>query len=181
MEDRNDLENQKHQNEIQKTPFVVRIPSYEEVVEASQPKPQSSFSQAFNFIKNSEFYTTPPQPSKGSPSPSHGTHPRSFLSISLYSSLKSDFSIGLWLDQGLLLLCYRQFVQPEAPSTSVSSTGANRNAILVSNRQVNYWILVPLCWVQCLYSNTLVTVMFRAWLDVKFVPWMWKWGVRLFI
>ncbi|KAL8470435.1 hypothetical protein ACS0TY_033064 [Phlomoides rotata] len=104
MENRSDPENQNHQK---KAPFVVRIPTYEEVVEGSQPKPQSlfdpspSFSQAFNFIKNSEFYTTPPP----APPPSTGSPSR------------------------------RQFVQPEPPSTSVSSAGSNRNSILVSNRQ----------------------------------------------
>lgn len=85
MENRGDPEIQKQKS----ASFVVQIPSYEEVVESSQPKPQSlfnpstSFSQAFNFIKNSEFYTTPPpassaQPSKDSPSSSQGPHPRSF-------------------------------------------------------------------------------------------------------
>ncbi|XP_057784975.1 DNA excision repair protein ERCC-1-like isoform X1 [Salvia miltiorrhiza] len=111
MENRGDPEQQKQNN----ASFVVKIPSYEEVVESSQPKsqslfkPSSSFSQAFNFIKNTEFYTTPPsvpvaQSSKDAPSSSQGSYPR-------------------------------QTIQSEAPSTSVSSAGANRNAIIVSHRQ----------------------------------------------
>ncbi|XP_057784992.1 DNA excision repair protein ERCC-1-like [Salvia miltiorrhiza] len=111
MENRGDPEQQKQNN----ASFVVKIPSYEEVVESSQPKsqslfkPSSSFSQAFNFIKNTEFYTTPPsapvvQSSKDAPSSSQGSHPR-------------------------------QTIHSEAPSTSVSSAGANRNAIIVSHRQ----------------------------------------------
>ncbi|GFP96761.1 DNA excision repair protein ercc-1 [Phtheirospermum japonicum] len=122
MENRGKPENQQQQQESEKeksTPFVIRIPSYEEVSESSQPKatssqslfkPSHSFSQAFNFIKNSEFYATPPpaplpsRPSEVSPSPS-GTPPP------------------------------RQAVQSEGPSTSVSSAGGNRNSILVSHRQ----------------------------------------------
>ncbi|XP_057789530.1 DNA excision repair protein ERCC-1-like [Salvia miltiorrhiza] len=111
MENRGDPEQQKQNN----ASFVVKIPSYEEVVESSQPKsqslfkPSSSFSQAFNFIKNTEFYTTPPsapvaQSSKDAPSSSQGSHPR-------------------------------QTIHSEAPSTSVSSAAANRNAIIVSHRQ----------------------------------------------
>ncbi|XP_057789522.1 DNA excision repair protein ERCC-1-like isoform X2 [Salvia miltiorrhiza] len=111
MENRGDPEQQRQNN----ASFVVKIPSYEEVVESSQPnsqslfKPSSSFSQAFNFIKNTEFYTTPPsvpvaQSSKDAPSSSQGSYPR-------------------------------QTIQSEAPSTSVSSAGANRNAIIVSHRQ----------------------------------------------
>ncbi|XP_057784985.1 DNA excision repair protein ERCC-1-like [Salvia miltiorrhiza] len=111
MENRGDPEHQKQNN----ASFVVKIPSYEEVVESSQPKsqslfkPSSSFSQAFNFIKNTEFYTTPPsvpvaQSSKDASSSSQGSYPR-------------------------------QTIQSEAPSTSVSSAGANRNAIIVSHRQ----------------------------------------------
>lgn len=98
--------------------FVIRVPSYEEVVaEASKSKaapqslfnPSPSFSQAFNFVKNSEFYETPkaaasPQTSQVRPSTAQ-TPPA------------------------------RQNVQSEGPSTSVSSSGGNRNAILVSHRQ----------------------------------------------
>ncbi|CAN4086288.1 unnamed protein product [Withania somnifera] len=57
----------------EKKSFIIHIPSYEEVMETSQSKtassplssPVPSFSQAFRFIKNSEFYS-PPQPSSSS-------------------------------------------------------------------------------------------------------------------
>ncbi|KAL3655878.1 hypothetical protein CASFOL_000274 [Castilleja foliolosa] len=119
MEKRSKPENQHQQQDREKeknAAFVIRIPSYEEVSESSQPKttsqslfnPSPSFSQAFNFIKNSEFYATPPAPSPSpslpsevSPSPSSTPPPR----------------------------------QSEGPSTSVSSAGGNRNSILVSHRQ----------------------------------------------
>ncbi|XP_025011888.1 DNA excision repair protein ERCC-1 isoform X2 [Ricinus communis] len=49
---------------------VIQIPSYQEVIESSQNpkteslfKPSQTFSQAFSFIKDSEFYTPPPQSS----------------------------------------------------------------------------------------------------------------------
>ncbi|CAA0808657.1 DNA excision repair protein ERCC-1 [Striga hermonthica] len=120
MENRRELENQQQDSGKEKnTPFVIRIPSYEEVSESSQPKttsqslftPSPSFSQAFNFVRNSEFYAAPPpapppsQPSERvSPSPSHTPPPR-------------------------------QIEQSKGPSTSISSSGGNRNAILVSHRQ----------------------------------------------
>ncbi|XP_011091480.1 DNA excision repair protein ERCC-1 isoform X1 [Sesamum indicum] len=120
MENSGGPENRQQKNDNEKqndTSFVIRIPSYEEVVEGSEPKttqhslfnPSPSFSQAFNFIKNTEFYTTPPppspsQPSEVSPSPSQAHPPR-------------------------------QIVQSEVPSTSVSSAGGSRNSILVSHRQ----------------------------------------------
>ncbi|KAI3747431.1 hypothetical protein L6452_09888 [Arctium lappa] len=53
--------------------FVIKIPSFEEVIHGSQSKtppqslfnPSHSFSQAFNSIKNTEFYAPPPPPSRG--------------------------------------------------------------------------------------------------------------------
>ncbi|XP_026406090.1 DNA excision repair protein ERCC-1-like isoform X3 [Papaver somniferum] len=103
---------------------IIAIPCYEEVFDNSQqnPKPNQSlfnpspsFSQAFSFIKNTEFYTppppTPPTPSvpATSPSPSPSTPNNSSRTIG-----HSDAS----------------------PSTSSSvQSGQNRNAILVSHRQ----------------------------------------------
>ncbi|XP_051116038.1 DNA excision repair protein ERCC-1 [Andrographis paniculata] len=99
--------------------FTIRVPSYEEVVEASQSRtaPQSlftpSFSQAFNFVKNSEFYETPvPAPAPASSSQTSQASP-------LTSQTPPPRQIG----------------QSEGPSTSVSTSGGNRNAILVSHRQ----------------------------------------------
>jgi len=51
-----------------KSSTVIRIPSYQEVIESSQTKstppslfvPSQTFSQAFAFVKSSEFYSPPP-------------------------------------------------------------------------------------------------------------------------
>ncbi|KAL3538048.1 hypothetical protein ACH5RR_001414 [Cinchona calisaya] len=100
----------------QQSKFVINIPSYEEVMEISQPKttpssffePSTSFSQAFNFVKNSDFYSPPPPP----PPPPLTPPPPP-----------------------------RQIGLSEGPSTSATpsfSAGAgipSRNAILVSHRQ----------------------------------------------
>ncbi|XP_030467061.1 DNA excision repair protein ERCC-1 isoform X2 [Syzygium oleosum] len=56
---------------------VIKIPSYQEVLESSQPRstlqslftPSPSFSQAFSFLKSSEFYSPPPPPSPSPPPP----------------------------------------------------------------------------------------------------------------
>ncbi|KAL2514768.1 DNA excision repair protein ERCC-1 [Forsythia ovata] len=111
MEDGDD--NQKRKN----SSFVIQIPSYEQVIESSQSKktpsslfnPSTSFSQAFNFVKNSDFYTPPPpappsQPPTADASPSYTPPPR-------------------------------QIGQSEVPASSASASGVNRNAILVSHRQ----------------------------------------------
>jgi hypothetical protein len=62
----NDEENQNNQNK--KSSVVIRIPSYQEVVESSQTRstppslfvPSQTFSEAFAFVKSSEFYSPPP-------------------------------------------------------------------------------------------------------------------------
>lgn len=56
---------------------MIKIPTYEEVMGSSQSKsapsslfePSTSFSQAFNFVKNSDFYIPPPPPQ-----PTSSTH-----------------------------------------------------------------------------------------------------------
>ncbi|KAF2307173.1 hypothetical protein GH714_025282 [Hevea brasiliensis] len=93
---------------------VIQIPSYQEVMQSSQPKSQSlfkpsqTFSQAFSFIKNSEFYTPPPPPPSSSTSQS--------VPVSDDASVPSP-----------------------SPSPAVASSslqnGQSRNAILVSHRQ----------------------------------------------
>ncbi|CAA2984419.1 DNA excision repair ERCC-1 [Olea europaea subsp. europaea] len=107
MEDGDDNQKQKNSS------FVIQIPSYEQVIESSQSKampssffnPSTSFSQAFNFIKNSDFYTPPPPPvPPPDASPSNTPPPR-------------------------------QTGQSEYPASSASVSGVNRNAILVSHRQ----------------------------------------------
>ncbi|XP_019080771.1 DNA excision repair protein ERCC-1 isoform X3 [Vitis vinifera] len=96
-----------------KSSIVIKIPSYQEVLESSQSKttsslftPSPSFSQAFSFVKSSQSYTPPPPATPPPPPP-----PSS-----------------------------RQVEQLEAPSSSSSSpslsrSAQSRNAILVSHRQ----------------------------------------------
>ncbi|KAL6990270.1 hypothetical protein U1Q18_050533 [Sarracenia purpurea var. burkii] len=117
-----------HQRE--KSSFVIKIPSYQEVLETSQSQtappslftPSPSFSQAFKFIKNSEFYSPPPTapPPSASATSSQAPHPSNATSSSS-----------------------RQLDNSEIPSSSSavassslpSQTAHNRNAILVSHRQ----------------------------------------------
>lgn len=78
------MENEKNGVNQQNKAFVIEIPSYEQVIEGnSQPKttsslikPYSTFSQAFNFIKNSDLYSPPPPPppppAPSTPAPSSG-------------------------------------------------------------------------------------------------------------
>ena len=66
----NSQQNQHKRNKSSSSSTVIKIPSYQEVIESSQSKstppslfnPSKTFSQAFSFIKSSEFYTPPPQP-----------------------------------------------------------------------------------------------------------------------
>ncbi|KAL6004402.1 hypothetical protein ACLOJK_004955 [Asimina triloba] len=107
----------------------IKIPSYEEVLGSYQSKQppslftpssspsSSSFSQAFSFIKSSEFYTPPPPPPVASSSSS---------SSDLASASATPAAAAA------------------AGSTSSSSlspypSSQNRNAILVSHRQDNIW------------------------------------------
>lgn len=56
------------ESEAKKKKVVITIPSYQEVIESSQSKstppslfaPSQTFSQAFAFVKSSEFYSPPP-------------------------------------------------------------------------------------------------------------------------
>ncbi|KAK8964005.1 DNA excision repair protein ERCC-1 [Platanthera guangdongensis] len=101
---------------------LIQIPSYEDVFGSSSgggagpssrsynPPPTTSFSQAFSFIKSSEFYTPPPPMG-----PRKDQLPRT-ASDSASASCSSSYS-----------------APPSKPS--VSSSSQNRNAILVSNRQ----------------------------------------------
>lgn len=106
-----------------KQKFVIKIPSYEEVIENSQPRtaatatasasllePSTSFSQAFSFVKKSDFYTPPP------PLPP----PRAQQPPPQPSSSASSSS---------------QSIPPSSHKTEVASAVLSRNAILVSHRQ----------------------------------------------
>ncbi|KAK8957874.1 DNA excision repair protein ERCC-1 [Platanthera zijinensis] len=101
----------------------IQIPSYEDVFGSSSggggvgpssrsynPPPTTSFSQAFSFIKSSEFYTPPPPMG-----PPKDQLPRT-ASDSASASCSSSYS-----------------APPSKPS--VISSSQNRNAILVSHRQ----------------------------------------------
>ncbi|XP_047176884.1 DNA excision repair protein ERCC-1 isoform X1 [Vigna umbellata] len=102
-----------------KSSVVIRIPSYQEVVESSQAKstppslflPSQSFSQAFAFVKSSEFYAPPP------PAP---PQPREFAQSDAPSSTSTPSSAAAAASSSKL------------PSSQASQ---NRNSILVSHRQ----------------------------------------------
>ncbi|KAI5658935.1 hypothetical protein M9H77_27728 [Catharanthus roseus] len=98
----------------QQQKFLIKIPSYEEVIESSQSKsapvslfePSTSFTQAFSFVKNSDFYRPPPPPPPSQPSSSAQFH-----------------------------VPPRQTDQSEGPCTASTSAVTSRNVILVSHRQ----------------------------------------------
>ncbi|KAK7277900.1 hypothetical protein RJT34_22919 [Clitoria ternatea] len=101
-------EAEEEQSKKKKSSVVIRIPSYQEVLESSQTKstppslfvPSQTFSQAFAFVKSSEFYSPPPPLSRDS----------------VQSEGPSSTSAP--------------------PATAVSATSSTfRNAILVSHRQ----------------------------------------------
>ncbi|CAL0300080.1 unnamed protein product [Lupinus luteus] len=109
------------ENNRNKKKQVITIPSYEEVVSSSLSKstPPSlfvpshsqtqTFSEAFSFLKSSEFYSPPPPPPPTTTAPS----PSSLSRESAPSSTSTSSASAV-----------------PAPSSS-----QNRNAILVSNRQ----------------------------------------------
>ncbi|RRT78596.1 hypothetical protein B296_00000620 [Ensete ventricosum] len=100
---------------------LIKIPSYQEVLgtaNSSFPKPHNrypSFSQVF-FAKSSEFYT-PPLPPLPSPTSAAVDRPLSSTPPSSSSSGAASSSYS-----------------------SVSASGQNRNAILVSHRQVRAFL-----------------------------------------
>ncbi|CAJ2628655.1 unnamed protein product [Trifolium pratense] len=114
----NEEENQNNENK--KSSVVIRIPSYQEVIESSQTKstqqslfvPSQTFSEAFAFIKSSEFYSPPP------PLPKENNQPNA--SSSTPSTSSSTATTNVHADSSKLLN---------------SQPTQNRNAILVSNRQ----------------------------------------------
>ncbi|RDY06144.1 DNA excision repair protein ERCC-1, partial [Mucuna pruriens] len=72
MQKQNEEEVQNDDTNKKKSSVVIRIPSYQEVVESSQAKstppslfvPSQTFSEAFACVKSSEFYSPPPPPSR---------------------------------------------------------------------------------------------------------------------
>ncbi|WCJ43198.1 DNA excision repair protein ERCC-1 [Euphorbia peplus] len=105
MEEEHEEEEENRKSRSNKV--VIEIPSYQEVIDSSQPKssqsclfkPSQTFSQAFSSIKNSEFYTPPPPPRPSSDNANPSSAP-----------------------------------SPNVASPS-SQNAQNRNAILVSHRQ----------------------------------------------
>ncbi|CAI9102267.1 OLC1v1000508C1 [Oldenlandia corymbosa var. corymbosa] len=99
----------------QRSKFVINIPSYEQVLEGSQIKttppplfqPSTSFSQAFNFVKETDFYVPAP-----APPPPQPTSTAPLRQIGQFEGSSTSAK----------------------PSTSASSI-PSRNAILVSHRQ----------------------------------------------
>lgn len=125
-EERGEEQNTNSSNQNKKV--LIQIPSYQEVIESSQVKPtqtqesslfkpSQTFSQAFSFIKNSEFYSPPPPPpSKSEHGPSSSATTSEKVSPSpLASAPAASFGGGV-------------------ASSSVQNN-QSRNAILVSHRQ----------------------------------------------
>ncbi|PKA64196.1 DNA excision repair protein ERCC-1 [Apostasia shenzhenica] len=115
---------------------LIKIPSYEEVFGSSGGRggsssshpynPPASFSEAFSFIKASEFYTPPPQPpASATAPPQEGTprrDPESEASSSVVSHCPSSYpSSGS--------------ASASSNYLSVNASAQHRNAILVSHRQ----------------------------------------------
>lgn len=74
MEDEHRGQSTESDQNKNKKKTVIKIPSFQEVLESSQSKstppslftPSQSFSQAFAFVKSSEFYSPPPPPATSS-------------------------------------------------------------------------------------------------------------------
>ncbi|MED6108840.1 Excision repair cross-complementation group 1, variant 2 [Stylosanthes scabra] len=123
----NELKEQNNKNEDganKKSSVVIKIPSYEEVLQTSQHKstptslfvPSQTFSQAFSFVKSSNFYAPPPPPT---------TTTTATASSPSSSSIERESS---------------QLNPPSSTSTSSATAASSqvaqsRNAILVSHRQ----------------------------------------------
>ncbi|KAG6590378.1 DNA excision repair protein ERCC-1, partial [Cucurbita argyrosperma subsp. sororia] len=119
MEQQGDEEENLQQTAHKKMKTIIKIPSYQEVIDSSQPKSQS-FSQAFAFLKSTEFYSPPPQPVPASPS-------QSLPDSDITNPRKND-----QLDTP----CSSTSASAATPANRLSaSSSVTRNAILVSNRQ----------------------------------------------
>ncbi|XP_073019566.1 DNA excision repair protein ERCC-1 [Primulina eburnea] len=107
MEDAGEPESRRHTSN-----FQIEIPSYEEVVQPTTTNhsifnPSSSFSQAFNFVKNSEFYSAPvPEPPPPYQSPS--AVPRGIVQ----SEVPSSSSSAPGPSRNCILVSHRQTGNP---------------------------------------------------------------------
>ncbi|RWR80800.1 DNA excision repair protein ERCC-1 isoform X1 [Cinnamomum micranthum f. kanehirae] len=131
MEDEDD----ERQQNNQKQKGLIKIPSYQEVFQSSQPKPppplfqpSSSFSQAFSFLKSSEFYTPPPPP----PPPDNASRQVAQSSASASASASTTSS-----------------------SSSPYPSTQSRNAILVSHRQKGNPLLKHIRNVRWMFADVL--------------------------
>ncbi|XP_022968744.1 DNA excision repair protein ERCC-1 isoform X2 [Cucurbita maxima] len=119
MEQGDEEENLQQTAAHKKMKTIIKISSYQEVIDSSQPKSQS-FSQAFAFLKSTEFYSPPPQPVPASSS-------QSLPDSDITNPRKND-----QLDTS----CSSTSASAATPANSLSaSSSVTRNAILVSNRQ----------------------------------------------
>ncbi|KAI8555772.1 hypothetical protein RHMOL_Rhmol05G0200500 [Rhododendron molle] len=125
-EDRRQYQSEKKSSSSSSSSFVIEIPSYQQVINPTQSQPtpslftpSPSFSQAFNFIKNSEFYSPPPAPppSTAAPQPSHTSAAAAASPSSSHAGVPSSSSSAV------------------ASSLTTAQIANNRNAILVSHRQ----------------------------------------------
>nr|XP_007144752.1 hypothetical protein PHAVU_007G181700g [Phaseolus vulgaris]ESW16746.1 hypothetical protein PHAVU_007G181700g [Phaseolus vulgaris] len=120
MQKQNEEEEKNIDGKQKKSSVVIRIPSYQEVVESSQAKstppslflPSQSFSQAFASVKSSEFYAPPPPPPQ-SRETAQSDAPSSTSTPSPAAAASST----------------------KLPASQVSQASQNRNSILVSHRQ----------------------------------------------
>ncbi|KAF4361801.1 hypothetical protein F8388_018967 [Cannabis sativa] len=129
MEEEDNIEPEPKKNKV-----VIKIPSYQEVIESSQSKstppslfaPSQSFSQAFSFVKSSEFYSPPPleppqvtQTTTSSQVSETHVYDQAFTEEYLQSNVASPLPVA----------------STSSVASSSSSSTQNRNAILVSHRQ----------------------------------------------
>ncbi|XP_008246508.1 PREDICTED: DNA excision repair protein ERCC-1 isoform X1 [Prunus mume] len=128
MEDEHGGQNTESDQNKNKKKTVIKIPSFQEVLESSQSKstpqslftPSQSFSQAFAFVKSSEFYSPPPPPATSS---------QPLQASDTGNSSKTGQS---------------DVPSSSAPTNAVASSSSpaqRRNAIIVSHRQFYYFQL----------------------------------------
>ncbi|KAK9292622.1 hypothetical protein L1049_020597 [Liquidambar formosana] len=123
-----DKEEEQSDHRQKKNKIIIEIPSYQEVLESSQSKPKPppslfnpspSFSQAFSFLKSSEFYSPPPPP----PPPPPLSAASSSQQIGRLEAPSSSSSVSA------------AAAVTSSSSSSSSHYAQTRNAILVSHRQ----------------------------------------------
>ena len=108
-----------------KSSIVIKIPSYQEVLESSQSKttsslftPSPSFSQAFSFVKSSQSYTPPPPATPPPPPPPSSRSPfhrlLGFLQLCIFFFIGK---LGFWK----FWLCFEIWMVPLFVSGKLSN------------------------------------------------------------